>query len=72
MKMAQKPALICKLLASSVSITHKAGKIIRDIMQKGDLGIIDKVILLMNQLEHWKYINIIINFQVAILFIINI
>lgn len=41
--MAQGPALICKLLASSVSIAHKAGKIIRDVMQKGDLRIIDKV-----------------------------
>lgn len=41
--MSQGPALICKLLASSVSVTHKAGKIIRDVMLKGDLGIIDKV-----------------------------
>ncbi|XP_050530331.1 3'(2'),5'-bisphosphate nucleotidase 1 [Daktulosphaira vitifoliae] len=40
--MSQGPALICKLLASSVSVTHKAGKIIRDVMLKGDLGIIDK------------------------------
>lgn len=44
--MAQKAALICRLLASSVSISHKAGKIIRDVMQKGDLGIIDKVKLI--------------------------
>lgn len=43
--MAQKPALICKLLASSVSIANKAGKIIRDVMQNGDLGIIDKVFI---------------------------
>lgn len=41
--MAQGPALVCRLLASSVSVAHKAGKIIRDVMQKGDLGIIDKV-----------------------------
>lgn len=41
--MAQAPALVCRLLASSVSVAHKAGKIIRDVMQKGDLGIIDKV-----------------------------
>jgi 3'(2'), 5'-bisphosphate nucleotidase len=41
--MAQGQALICRLLASSVSVAHKAGKIIRDVMQKGDLGIIDKV-----------------------------
>jgi len=44
--MAQGPALVCRLLASSVSVAHKAGKIIRDVMQKGDLGIIDKVIML--------------------------
>lgn len=41
--MAQGHALVCRLLASSVSVAHKAGKIIRDVMQKGDLGIIDKV-----------------------------
>lgn len=41
--MAQGQALVCRLLASSVSVAHKAGKIIRDVMQKGDLGIIDKV-----------------------------
>lgn len=41
--MAQGTALICRLLASSVSVAHRAGKIIRDVMQKGDLGIIDKV-----------------------------
>lgn len=63
--MAQTPALICRLLASSVSITHKAGKIIRDIMQNGDLGIIDKVfIFLINWLKHWQYINKIINWHI--------
>jgi len=41
--MAHGPALVCRLLASSVSVAHKAGNIIRDVMQKGDLGIIDKV-----------------------------
>lgn len=41
--MAQAPALICRLLASSVSVARKAGQIIRDIKQKGDLQIIDKV-----------------------------
>lgn len=40
--MAQGPALVCRLLASSVSVAHKAGNIIRDVMQKGDLGIIEK------------------------------
>lgn len=46
--MAQGPALVCRLLASSVSVAHKAGKIIRDVMQKGDLGIIEKVNILIN------------------------
>jgi len=41
--MAQRPALICKLLATSVSVGNRAGKIIRDIMVKGNLGIISKV-----------------------------
>lgn len=41
--MATEPALVCRLLASSVSIAHKAGKIIRDIFHKGDLNVVEKV-----------------------------
>jgi len=41
--MAQGPALICKLLATSVSVANRAGKIIRDVMDNGNLGIISKV-----------------------------
>lgn len=41
--MAQTAPLILRLLASSVTTANRAGKIIRDIMSKGDLGIVDKV-----------------------------
>lgn len=46
--MAHGPALICKLLATSVSVANRAGKIIRDIMDKGNLGIISKVNIYIN------------------------
>lgn len=35
--------LIVRLLASSVSVAGRAGKIVRDVMSKGELGIIEKV-----------------------------
>lgn len=41
--MAQTSPLILRLLASSVSAATRAGKIIRDIMSRGELGIVDKV-----------------------------
>lgn len=41
--MAQSPPLILKLLASSVRAATRAGKIIRDVMSRGDLGIVEKV-----------------------------
>ncbi|CAB3245733.1 unnamed protein product [Arctia plantaginis] len=34
--------VIVRLLASSVSVAHRAGKIVRDVMSKGELGIIEK------------------------------
>ncbi|XP_975068.2 3'(2'),5'-bisphosphate nucleotidase 1 [Tribolium castaneum] len=40
--MAQSAPLILRLLASSVTAANRAGKIIRDIMARGDLGIVDK------------------------------
>lgn len=40
--MASAPLLL-RVVANSVSITHKVGNIVRDIMKKGDLGIVDKV-----------------------------
>lgn len=54
--MAQGPALICRLLASSVSVAHKAGAIIRDVMKKGDLGIIDKVFLFNYSIFYFLYL----------------
>lgn len=36
-------ALILRLIASSVTASNRAGKIIRDIMSRGDLGIVEKV-----------------------------
>lgn len=35
--------LVLRLLAASVNVTSRAGAIIRDILSKGDLGIIEKV-----------------------------
>ncbi|KAL3287574.1 hypothetical protein HHI36_002040 [Cryptolaemus montrouzieri] len=40
--MAQSHPLILKLLASSVTAAGRAGKIIRDIMSRGELGIVEK------------------------------
>lgn len=37
-------SLVLRLLASSVRIADRAGNIVRDIMSKGDLQIVDKVI----------------------------
>ncbi|XP_053613404.1 3'(2'),5'-bisphosphate nucleotidase 1 isoform X1 [Plodia interpunctella] len=34
--------LIVKILASSVSVANRAGKIVRDVMSKGELGIVEK------------------------------
>lgn len=41
--MAQSPPLVLKLLASSIRAATRAGKIIRDVMSRGDLGIVEKV-----------------------------
>lgn len=37
-------SLILRLMASSVTVANRAGKIIRDIMSRGELGIVEKVI----------------------------
>lgn len=42
-------SLILRLIASSVTAANRAGKIIRDIMSRGDLGIVEKV---RNNLPH--------------------
>lgn len=36
-------SLIMKIMASSITVANRAGGIIRDVMSKGDLGIIEKV-----------------------------
>jgi hypothetical protein len=41
--MAQSAPLILRLVASSITAVNRAGKIIRDIMSQGDLGIVEKV-----------------------------
>ncbi|XP_054258200.1 3'(2'),5'-bisphosphate nucleotidase 1 [Macrosteles quadrilineatus] len=40
--MAQSAHLLLRLVASSVTAANSAGKIVRDVMKKGDLGIVDK------------------------------
>jgi hypothetical protein len=42
-EMAQSAPLILHLVASSITAVNRAGKIIRDVMSKGDLGIVEKV-----------------------------
>lgn len=41
--MASQAALILRVMASSIAVANRAGKIIRDVMSKGDLGIVEKV-----------------------------
>lgn len=41
--MAERASLVLRLIASSVVAANRAGKIIRDIMSRGDLGIVEKV-----------------------------
>lgn len=38
--------LLMRIVSASVSVSHRAAKIARDILTKGDLGIIEKVKLL--------------------------
>ena len=40
--------MILRVIASSVSIAHRAGKIIREVMKKGELGTVVKVSYLNN------------------------
>lgn len=40
--MAQSAPLLLRVIASSVNAATRAGKIIRDVMTKGELGIVDK------------------------------
>lgn len=60
--MASSPPLILRLVASSVMIANQAGKIIRDVMAKGELSIVYKVRkcvkyfleFLNRELDHWR------------------
>lgn len=36
-------ALIMRILATSIQVANRAGTIVRDVMSKGDLGIVEKV-----------------------------
>lgn len=49
--------LLMRILAASVSVSNRAATIIRDIMKKGELGIVEKVSILMNAVacEFWHY-----------------
>lgn len=42
--MAQSAHLLLRLVASTTAVANYAGKIVRDVMKKGDLGIVEKVI----------------------------
>ena len=41
--MATSAPVLLRLVSSSVAIANRAGRIIRDIMSKGELGIVEKV-----------------------------
>ena len=45
--MADKAPLLMRIVANAVCVSHRAGKIIRDVMSQGDLGIVEKVIIFM-------------------------
>lgn len=47
--MAQIAPAVMRILASSIVVANRAGEIIRDVMSKGELGIIDKVIKLIKK-----------------------
>lgn len=42
--MAQSKSLILRLISSCIPIANQAGKIIRDVMKKGELNIVHKVL----------------------------
>lgn len=42
MSLAQGAPLLSRLVSSSVAIASQAGHVIRDVMKKGDLGIVEK------------------------------
>lgn len=36
-------SIIMRIIAASINVANRAGSIIRDVMSKGDLGIVEKV-----------------------------
>lgn len=44
--------LAMRIMASSIAIANQAGKIIRDIMSSGELGIVDKVRAIRNRIYY--------------------
>lgn len=47
--MASSPPLLLRILATSAIAAERAGKIIRDVRQRGDLGLVEKVRILVLQ-----------------------
>lgn len=43
--MASSAPLLLRIVASSIAAANRAGQIVRDVMTRGDLGIVEKVIL---------------------------
>jgi len=43
--MAAKAPLIIRLVSASVAVSNRASQIIRDVLLKGELGIVEKVVL---------------------------
>jgi len=43
MSVAEGVPLLMRLVSASVSVSYRAAKIARDVLIKGDLGIVDKV-----------------------------
>ena len=41
--MAASSNVVLRMVATSVNISHRAGQIIRDVMNRGDLGTVEKV-----------------------------
>lgn len=58
-------SLILRLIASSVTAANRAGKIIRDIMSRGDLGIVEKV---RNNLSSKKLTKLVFVFRLKMIY----
>lgn len=56
-KMASTAPLFLRLVSNSVCVAHRAGRLIRDILSKGELGIIEKVSTLFLVLTYSKTLS---------------